>query len=113
MKIIKIKNKQEVKGRTIRGKYHEIRDWSMDPKGYFLIKTDCRRKLIIAAHCKKLGMIDLVIEGKTPQEVYFEVHKRGLVTRIDHGAYLGKELQKAYTSIKLKTIYVQDEELNY
>ena len=78
MKIVKIKNKQEIKKRTVRGKYHEIKDWSMDPNGYFLIKIDRRRKLIIAAHCKKIGVIDIVIEGKTPQEIYFEAHKRGI-----------------------------------
>mgnify|MGYP001292674582 CR=1 FL=1 len=111
MKIVKVKNKDEIKKRTIRGKYHEIKDWSMDPKGYFLIKTDRRKKLIVAAHCKKIGLIDLVIEGKTPQEVYFEIYKKGLVTRIDHAAYLGKELQKAYTAIKFKMVYVQDEDL--
>ena len=40
MKIIKIKNKQEIKKRTVRGRYHEIEDWSMDPNGYFLIKIE-------------------------------------------------------------------------
>jgi tetrahydromethanopterin S-methyltransferase subunit A len=91
--------------------YDETKDWRMDHKGYFLIKLDRRRKIIKAAHCKKIGVFDIIIEGKKPQDIYFEAQKRGLVSRIDHAAYLGKELEKAYIALKLKKTYVQDEEL--
>ena len=31
--------------KRIKAKYHKIKDWVMDPKGYFLIATDKKKKL--------------------------------------------------------------------
>ena len=39
--------------------------------------------------------------------------KLGLVSRLDHAAYLGRELMKAEIAAKLGKNYVQDEELNF
>jgi len=30
--------------RKIKAKYHKIKDWVMDPKGYFLITIDKKKK---------------------------------------------------------------------
>ena len=30
--------------KRIKAKYHKIKDWIMDPKGYFLIKIDRKKK---------------------------------------------------------------------
>jgi tetrahydromethanopterin S-methyltransferase subunit A len=108
-KIIPHKNAKQAP--IISSHYDEQKDWQMDPKGYFLIKLDRRRKVIKAAHCKKIGVFDIIIEGKKPQDIYYEVHTRGLISRIDHAAYLGKELEKAYIALKTKKAYVQDEEM--
>ncbi len=107
--IVPHKNTKEAT--VIASHYDEEKDWRMDPKGYFLIKLDRRRKIIKAAHCKKIGVFDIIIEGKKPQDIYHEVHKRGLISRTDHAAYLGKELEKAYLALRTKKAYVQDEEL--
>ena len=46
-----MKNKKVIKGRwyninkKIVAKYHKIKDWKMDPKGYFLIEVDRKKKL--------------------------------------------------------------------
>ena len=50
-----MKNKKVIKGRwyninkkikkRIVAKYHKIKDWKMDPKGYFLIEVDRKKKL--------------------------------------------------------------------
>ena len=50
----KINKKIEKK---IKAKYHRIKDWVMDPKGYFLIAVDKEEKLIRVGYCKftKLG----------------------------------------------------------
>jgi tetrahydromethanopterin S-methyltransferase subunit A len=93
--------------------YHEIEDWSMDNSGYFLIRVDLERGLLEAAHCKKLGIIDKIFEGKKPQDIYYEIHKEGLISRIDHAAYLGKELCKAHIALKQGIKYVQDSELEF
>ena len=43
--------------KRITAKYHRIRDWRMDPKGYFLINVDNKKNFIKVGYCKfsKLG----------------------------------------------------------
>ena len=39
--------------KKISAKYDKIKDWKMDPKGYFLIKIDKEHNLIRVAYCTK------------------------------------------------------------
>ena len=62
---------KKIKKRIV-AKYHRINDWVMDPKGYFLIAIDRKKKLLKVGYCKftKLGnspINDMVaeIKGKT------------------------------------------------
>ena len=98
---------------VVVGDYHEIEDWSMDERGYFLIRVDKGRDVLELAHCKELGIVDCIFEGKKPQDIYYELHKAGLISRIDHAAYVGKELHKAYIALKRGLEYVQDSELDW
>ena len=51
-----MKNKKVIKGRwyninkkikkKINAKYDKIKDWKMDPKGYFLIEVDRKKKIL-------------------------------------------------------------------
>ena len=103
--------------KVVKGQYNNIKDWVMDPRGYFLIRINQRLKRLEVVHCSKMPKkfrkhnIDLKIHGKTPQEVYFTATRLGLLTRFDHAAYLGKELEKAYVAMQLGLNYVQDDEL--
>lgn len=109
-----IKNKDAIEEvPVIVGKYDEIEDWSMDPKGYFLIRVNKERKVLELAHCKQLGLIDCIFEGKNPQDVYYELHKKELISRVDHAAYVGKELHKAYICLQKEMDYKQDKELKF
>ncbi len=65
---------------------------------------------IVATHFKK-NRPDLVIKGKSAKEIYEEIIKKGLVTRMEHAAYLGSELQKAEIAMITGKNYVQDFEL--
>ena len=57
-----MKNKKVIKGRwyninkkikkKINAKYDKIKDWKMDPKGYFLIEVDKKKKIIQVGYCK-------------------------------------------------------------
>ena len=47
-----VENKNNIK-KTISAKYDKIKDWKMDPKGYFLIKIDKEHNLIRVAYCTK------------------------------------------------------------
>ncbi len=96
--------------KVIEGSYHRIKDWVQDPKGYMLIRI--KDNMLQIGFCKKDNVVETIIQGKTPQEVYFEASERGLISRLDHAAYLGKELEKAYLAIKHGLDYVQDEELD-
>ena len=40
--------------RIIVAKYDRIKDWKMDPKGYFLVHIDKRRKKILVGYCQIL-----------------------------------------------------------
>ena len=37
--------------KRIKAKYHKINDWVMDPKGYFLIGIDRKKKLLKVGYC--------------------------------------------------------------
>jgi tetrahydromethanopterin S-methyltransferase subunit A len=95
----------------IKGYYHEIKDWIQDPRGYFLIRTNAKKQELELGICKKDNVIEAIITGKKPQDIYFTAIEKGYVSRMDHAAYLGKELQKAYLAMKNSLEYVQDSEL--
>ncbi|HII17195.1 TPA: DUF4346 domain-containing protein [Candidatus Woesearchaeota archaeon] len=106
-----IKPKLEENAQTIIGAYDEIKDWAMDKKGYFLIRINRETRTIELGHCKKGNRIDVLIAAKTPQQAYFTAIQKGLLERMDHAAYLGKELEKAYLALTYGLDYVQDDEL--
>jgi len=86
----------------------------MDPKGYFLIKTNSEKKEIEVAFCPKPNEISLKVTGKKPIEIYQTIiNKEKLELRKDHYAYLGRELQKAYITLELGIDYVQDDEVQF
>ena len=37
--------------KKIKAKYHKIKDWVMDPKGYFLIAIDRKKNEIRVGYC--------------------------------------------------------------
>lgn len=80
-----------------------------DPEGFFIIETKGNK--IEVRHYNKLGTLSNVIKGKKPEEIYKTIHSLGIVSRADHAAYLGTELQKAKESIKKGVKYIMDEEL--
>jgi dihydropteroate synthase len=52
-----------------------------------------------------------VVKGKDATSVYGTLIEMGLVTRLDHAAYLGRELAKAEIALKLGRSYIQDQPL--
>ncbi|MBI4154927.1 DUF4346 domain-containing protein [Candidatus Woesearchaeota archaeon] len=95
---------------TIKGSYDEGKEWKYDPKGYFLIKVDKEKRLIEAGYCKGNNVVEKIITGKTPQEVYYTILRLGLISSLQHACYLGKELTKAAFAIKNNLEYIQDDE---
>ena len=72
--------------------------------------TTVENSQIVATHFKK-NKPDLVIVGKSAKEIYEEIITKKLVSRMEHAAYLGSELQKAEIAMITGKDYVQDFEL--
>ncbi len=79
-----------------------------DPAGYFVIFVDRVRGLLSLEHYKNNGVITTIIEGHSAGEVYMTAIDRGLLTRLDHAAYLGRELARAEHALSSDEAYVQD-----
>jgi len=105
--------------KRITAKYHKIKDWVMDPKGYFLIAIDREKKLIRVGYCtfKKIGkntVNDLVAEivGKSAIEIVNTLIKEKYLSSLQHSADMGIELCKAEIALKNNLNYVQDKNLH-
>jgi tetrahydromethanopterin S-methyltransferase subunit A len=81
---------------------------SLDPAGYVVIYVDRQRRQLVAEHYQNSGVLDLVITGAGGEDVMAELLGRSLVTRLDHSAYLGKELALAEEALRAGTGYRQD-----
>jgi hypothetical protein len=119
-KIIKgrfYKINKKIKLRLV-AKYDKIKDWKMDPKGYFLIDINKKKKYIEVGYCKftKLGNSPVndmvaVIKGKTAIEVVNTLIREQFISSLQHAADMGIELYKAELSLKYKFKYIQDKDL--
>lgn len=97
----------------IHAQYDDDKEFVLDEKGYFLIRVDHQKKLIEVGFCPGKNKITKKIIGKKPLEIYQTIIRRGIITRPDHAAYLGRELQKAYIALQHNLTYVQDDELKF
>jgi len=107
----KVKDADEAE--KIEAKYDRIKDWKMDPKGYFLIKVDRDEKLIEVGYVQKDNKVEKIIVGKTAMEVFNTIIKEELVSLLQHAADLGAELQKAEIALREGIEYVQDDPLDF
>jgi len=108
---------KKIKKRIV-ARYHKIRDWKMDPKGYFLIGLDKKKKNIQVGYCKftKLGnspVNDMVaiIKGRTAIEIVNTLIREQYISSLQHAADMGIELHKAELSLKHGFKYIQDKDL--
>ena len=105
--------------KRITAKYHKIKDWVMDPKGYFLINIDRKNNLLRVGYCKfiKQGnnpVNDMVAEivGNTAIEIVNTLIKENYISSLQHAGDMGIELCKAELALKHNLTYVQDKDLN-
>ena len=104
--------------KKITAKYHKIKDWRMDPKGYFLIAVDRKNFFIKVGYCKfsklkNTQVHDMVaeIKGKTAIEIVNTLVREKFISTLQHAADMGIELHKAEMSLKYGLKYVQDKEI--
>ena len=104
--------------KKIVAKYDRIKDWKMDPKGYFLIAIDREDSFIRVGYCKftKLGnnpVNDMVaeIKGKNALEIVNTLIREKFISPLQHAADMGIELHKAEIALKFNLKYIQDKEI--
>ena len=104
--------------KKITAKYHRIKDWRIDPKGYFLIAVDRKNFFIKVGYCKfsklkNTQVHDMVaeIKGKTAIEIVNTLVREKFISTLQHAADMGIELHKAEISLKYGLEYVQDKEI--
>ena len=107
---------KKIKKRLV-AKYHKIKDWKMDPKGYFLIRVD-KKNFIQVAYCKftRLGNAPIndmvaIVKGKTAIEIVNTLIREKFISTLQHAADMGIELHKAELSLKYGLKYTQDKDL--
>lgn len=86
----------------------EARRLVMDPAGFFVIYSSRPPRPLVLEHYSTAGVLDCIIEGATPGAVYAEAITRKLLTRLDHAAYIGRELAVAERCARTGERYVQD-----
>jgi tetrahydromethanopterin S-methyltransferase subunit A len=77
------------------------------PGNSVVVYPDRIRGLVLE-HYRKEGTLDLVIQGATASAVAATAIQRGVLSRLDHAAYLGRELARAEESLRTGAPYVQD-----
>jgi tetrahydromethanopterin S-methyltransferase subunit A len=79
-----------------------------DPAGYLVIHAHARQGLLVIEHYRNDGLLTTVIEAPNAADGYTSVLGAGLVSRLDHAAYLGRELARAEHALRDGTRYQQD-----
>jgi len=80
----------------------------LDPAGYFVVYPDPVNRQIVLEHYTNKGVLDRVFTAANPSALYVTVIDEGLISRLDHAAYLGRELARAEQSLLSGDPYVQD-----
>jgi len=82
--------------------------WKLDPAGSVRIgiipDENGNGGLILAEHDT------MSVVGKTAAAVMDTLIDRGLVSRLEHAGYLGRELKKAEIALKFNRSYSQDDD---
>lgn len=82
---------------------------SLDPAGYLIILTNRGGKNPLRVeHYTNSGELAHVIEGSDAATLCATLIDRKLVSRLDHAAYLGRELARAENALTAGVRYIQD-----
>ena len=90
-------------------KAERTRRLRLDPSGFFVIMTMKGKPYpLLVEHYSNDGSLKHIIKGEDAATVSSALIEMGLVSRLDHAAYLGRELARAEMSLYSDTKYVQD-----
>ena len=80
----------------------------LDPAGYFIVIPDRINQQLVLEHYSNKGILTRVFTSHNAASLYTQVIKLALISRLDHAAYLGRELARAEQSLLSGENYVQD-----
>ena len=105
--------------KRVTASYDKIKDWKLDPKGYFLINIDRKKKLLRVGYCvinksndRTTHEMVAEIYGKTAIEVLNTLIREEFISTLQHSGDMGIELCKAELALNNNLDYVQDKDLN-
>jgi tetrahydromethanopterin S-methyltransferase subunit A len=86
--------------------------WTFDPIGYFLIFVDRPSRSLRVEQYTQEHRLVRVVDGTSAEAICHTIDRLGQVTLLAHAAYLGRELAKAETALRLGLDYDQDRPLS-
>ena len=92
--------------RAARDHMLAVVDAELDQASYFVIHAGADR--IIVEHYDYQERLLRSVEGCDARTVYWTLIANGWVAKLDHAAYLGKELARAENSVEAGLEFVQD-----
>ena len=105
--------------KRVTASYDKIKDWELDPKGYFLIDIDKKKKLLRVGYCvipksndSQAHEMVAEIYGKAAIEILNTLTREEFISTLQHSGDMGIELCKAELALNNNLDYVQDKDLN-
>jgi len=80
----------------------------LDPAGYFVVYPDRSHQRLVLEHYNNKGVLDRMFTAISAAALYTSVIEAELISRLDHAAYLGRELARAEHALQSGDNYVQD-----
>lgn len=85
---------------------HDPKFIKLDKAGYFVINIE--EGYLLVEHFDYKEHLLRTVEGDSARDLYLTIIEAGWVSRLDHAAYLGKELARAETAMRGGPEFVQD-----
>lgn len=80
----------------------------LDPTGYFVVYPDRPRQRLTLEHYTNNGILTRIFTATSATALYTRVIDAKLISRLDHAAYLGRELARAEQALENGKDYTQD-----
>ena len=94
---------------VIEASYDRIKDFEMDPQGYFLVKVDPEINRIRVGFCSlPENLMQKQIIGENALEIINTLIREHLVSTLQHAGDLGIEIYKAELALRHGLEYTQD-----
>ena len=98
----------EIASRVERLQARAPKTLRLDKAGFFIVLPQAATGVIICEHYENSGRLAQVIEGRQAAVIAATAIQEGLMTQLDHAAYLGRELAKAEIALRTGAHYEQD-----